>query len=79
MSQTTSLLDEAKALGELVAWRHNQEMDSGVVGSREATDIRDARERLEVITDVLGDEAEEAFAEGYDTTVDFSLNTDWRN
>ena len=72
------LLTEARKLGERLAWGHNHEMDTGVVGTRQATEARDAVERLADIAGVIGEAAREAFAEGYDATIDFSLNSDWR-
>ena len=73
-----SLLDEATELGIACAWIDNAEMDTGVTDARKATERRESFERLRDICDVIGEAAETAFAEGYDATIDFSLNTAWR-
>ena len=72
------LLAEARELGEIVAWTHNKEMNTGCTGTAEAARINDALDRLEAIVDVLGPAAMEAYANGYDEVIDFSLNTAWR-
>lgn len=73
-----NLLDEAEELGSWVAHQHNKEMNTGVTGSREMAEITNAYERLKVIVGILGEPAREAFAKGYDETIDFSLNPDRR-
>ena len=73
-----SLLDEAYKVGEEAAWLRNKEASSECVGAFDVTRIQDAYERAECIADILGDTAWERFAEGFDATIDFSLNADWR-
>lgn len=73
-----SVLNEARDLGVQCAWLDNGEMATGVVGSRENAMRRVACDRLNDIFDVMGEKAVNAFSEGYDATIDFSLNTEWR-
>lgn len=74
----SDLHEEARYLGEMKAEQHNKEMSTGVIGSTEWRRIEYANERVEAISGVLGESAYHAFATGYDESIEFSLNADWR-
>ena len=75
---SVNLLDECRKLGTLAAWRHDKWAQTGVECAREHREVIEAYERVDQIADIIGDQAREVFAEGYDATIDFSLNSDWR-
>jgi hypothetical protein len=64
--------------GVEVAWIHNHWADTGVECAREHIVVRDGYEQIDSLAGLVGDVAREWFAEGYDATIDFSLNSDWR-
>ena len=72
------LLQQARQLGELAAWQYNKMMGDGVESVVEYCRIADAHDRAERIAEILGEPARESFAAGFDATIDFSLNPDWR-
>jgi hypothetical protein len=71
--------EKARNLGELLAWSHDHEMDTGTLGSSDFWIRENYKKILDSISLRIGKEAaEEAFSEGYDEIIDFSLNTGWR-
>ena len=79
MKTAWDYIEEARELGELAAWVDNREMELGVIGKPEIWAWDYVEESFPEIAEALGEEAaDEAFAEGYDATIDFSLNTNWR-
>lgn len=78
MQSKSQLLDECRHLGQLEAWQRNKEMETECIGTTEWSRIRHDRERMDQIILILGQAAWDQFAAGYDETIDFSLNSDWR-
>ena len=71
-------LSEARELGAMLAWSHNKEAETDVVGAIDYARRADYRERAESLANVYGPAVDEAFAQGYDAAIDFSCNADWR-
>jgi len=77
----SDLNDEVRYLGEMVAAQDNKEASTGVIGTTEWNRIRYAQDRLDEIM-VAGDDPDHVYAQyadGYDETIDFSLNAEWRH
>ncbi len=77
-SEHSMCLSSCYGLGVDVARIHNHWADTGVECAREHTFVKDAREQVGSLANLIGDVARERFAAGYDETIDFSLNSDWR-
>lgn len=67
-----TLLKEAFQLGQIVANVRNIHDVLGLVSIHREQRALDALERLDVIRDVLGSSADDAYAAGFDEEIDFS-------
>ncbi len=72
-------LQRAFALGSAVAWQCNKVASTGCIGSTESGRIRHATIELVDLMNDHGSAVCVRFGEGFDSTRDRSLNSDWRN
>ena len=67
-----TLLEESHFLGVIVATVDNIHDSTGCICMRRLYRAQDALERLDNIRDVIGSAADDAYAAGFDETIDFS-------
>lgn len=80
VEQFTNLNDEARYLGDVVASLDNKQAETGCSGTSEWVRMRQALDRLGEIIGASDDpdHVYAQYAAGYDETIDFSLNAEWR-